>query len=865
MGDAEFLSDLKFKMKAHFDYKQVYYKQLDDEHVGLFDAIRESVNHPEDAEKYEALKKLMKEHFYYEEAQFLKIKGEEFKIYAEDHIEKHKNLMAQLNAASVPLDCDFIDFIEVLLVQHIRNTDFAYRGHMLHEVPNPYVWDESLTTFYKRIDDEHKLLFDCIRECGDDPSNKEKYESCKSLLRRHFDYEEFEFCKVPHYECHEHYLKHFRFQTKFQSAKLPLASSTIDWAKNWLTQHIKNTDHAYRGKLFLRQHYSVPDPYIWDTTFSVDIKQMDDEHVGLFDVVRELEADPSSEEIWHKLNKLYNEHFRHEEDLFTQILDNKHDIADHRGRHLGLMKTIKGAHVPITKEITEFIKNWLAQHIKNTDFTYKGLMPELYPVPDPFLWDASFTVYYPQMDEEHKPLFQCVEDLKTKADDAALLQSCLDEYIMHFNHEQNLFTNSSLYPSEEQYQHINKHNAFLATMKGLTTPVPKTWIDYASNWLTQHIKNTDFRYKNKMPYPVSDPYVWDESFQTNYERIDDEHKILFKAAQDLSEDPENVDLLNYARDVYRDHFDYEEKAFMACGEKCHAGAHKKKHDVFFKTLTWVTTPVSEEYLYFAKNWLAQHIHNTDFLYKYKLPIEHTTPEPYVWNREFAVFYKSLDDEHIVLFDNLRAVEEDPKDEFLVGKMKHSMKEHFSHEEVEICDAPEIDWDYCMAHKRKHNHFNDRLDKIHAPADVKEIKAAQAWLAQHIKNTDFAYRGKLQHETPNPYVWDETFATDYKQIDDEHTVLFQEILNVSQHPEDQGILDGLKKLLEEHFEYEEGKFCEIPDYNCVDHKMKHYRFWVTFKAQKVPVGCEEIHWTKNWLAQHIKNTDHQYKERFLPPY
>merc|ERR1712042_271440 len=47
-------------------------------------------------------------------------------------------------------------------------------------------------------------------------------------------------------------------------------------------------------------------------------------------------------------------------------------------------------------------------------------------------------------------------------------------------------------------------------------------------------------------------------------------------------------------------------------------------------------------------------------------------EPYVWNREFAVFYKTLDDEHKVLFDNLRAVEEDPLDEFLVGKMKNSM-------------------------------------------------------------------------------------------------------------------------------------------------------------------------------------------------
>ena len=29
---------------------------------------------------------------------------------------------------------------------------------------------------------------------------------------------------------------------------------------------------------------------------------------------------------------------------------------------------------------------------------------------------------------------------------------------------------------------------------------------------------------------------------------------------------------------------------------------------------------------------------------------------------------------------------------------------------------------------------------------------------------------------------------------------------------------------------------------------------------VPVNCEQINWAKNWLAQHIKNTDRQYKKR-----
>lgn len=119
------------------------------------------------------------------------------------------------------------------------------------------------------------------------------------------------------------------------------------------------------------------------------------------------------------------------------------------------------------------------------------------------------------MDNEHKPLFDCVEELKSRSDDADLLASCLKSYEDHFAHEQSLFTKSATYPDEEAYQHINKHDAFLTTMRGLNTPVAESWIAYATNWLVQHIKNTDFRYKGKMPFPVADPYVWDESFLVN--------------------------------------------------------------------------------------------------------------------------------------------------------------------------------------------------------------------------------------------------------------------------------------------------------------------------------------------------------------
>ena len=64
----------------------------------------------------------------------------------------------------------------------------------------------------------------------------------------------------------------------------------------------------------------------------------------------------------------------------------------------------------------------------------------------------------------------------------------------------------------------------------------------------------------------------------------------------------------------------------------------------------------------------------------------------------------------------------------------------------------------------------------------------------------------------------------------------------------------------HFDYEEARFCAVTNFNCVDHKMKHYKFFVILDDLKAPIDCEKINWAKNWLAQHIKNTDHQYKER-----
>ena len=124
-----------------------------------------------------------------------------------------------------------------------------------------------------------------------------------------------------------------------------------------------------------------------------------------------------------------------------------------------------------------------------------------------------------------------------------------------------------------------------------------------------------------------------------YKQKDEEHQGIFEIMLDIENHPDDQGKVDKLQELMRDHFYYEEGQFCDSIDLPwdYCKEHKKKHDIFFKTLTWVTNPVSQEYVAFAKNWLAQHIKNTDFKYRYKLATQHKTPEPYIWNNEFEVF------------------------------------------------------------------------------------------------------------------------------------------------------------------------------------------------------------------------------------
>uniref|UniRef100_A0A0P4W5Q6 Putative myohemerythrin-like protein n=1 Tax=Haementeria vizottoi TaxID=1628691 RepID=A0A0P4W5Q6_9ANNE len=118
-----------------------------------------------------------------------------------------------------------------------------------------------------------------------------------------------------------------------------------------------------------------------------------------------------------------------------------------------------------------------------------------FDIPEPFVWDESFKVFYAELDEEHKGLFQGVFSVaKTPADAGALshLAKLVDD---HFKHEEQLMKAKSY---ADYDSHKKAHDDFLATLKTISSPVAADKVHFAKDWLVNHIKGTDFGYKGKL-------------------------------------------------------------------------------------------------------------------------------------------------------------------------------------------------------------------------------------------------------------------------------------------------------------------------------------------------------------------------------
>nr|AQV13693.1 hemerythrin [Naineris laevigata] len=117
------------------------------------------------------------------------------------------------------------------------------------EIPEPYKWDESFKVFYANLDDEHRQLFDGVFACAQDRGSAGNLGNLIKVVKAHFSDEEGMMKGAGYGDYDSHKGAHDAFVKKLEGLCCPLDDGTIHYAKDWLVNHIKGTDHKYIGKL----------------------------------------------------------------------------------------------------------------------------------------------------------------------------------------------------------------------------------------------------------------------------------------------------------------------------------------------------------------------------------------------------------------------------------------------------------------------------------------------------------------------------------------------------------------------------------------------------------------------------------------
>jgi hemerythrin len=120
----------------------------------------------------------------------------------------------------------------------------------------------------------------------------------------------------------------------------------------------------------------------WDTSYSVSVKSCDAEHQKLFDLINKLheamqlgQGSTIVSPVVDELEKYTQTHFRAEEALLRQACYPKLD--DHRLQHQKFVAQVKqfkddlqAGRLGNSIAVLKFLKDWLADHIKQTDKMY---------------------------------------------------------------------------------------------------------------------------------------------------------------------------------------------------------------------------------------------------------------------------------------------------------------------------------------------------------------------------------------------------------------------------------------------------------------------------------------------------------------
>ncbi|KAI0215509.1 Myohemerythrin [Lamellibrachia satsuma] len=118
-----------------------------------------------------------------------------------------------------------------------------------------------------------------------------------------------------------------------------------------------------------------------------------------------------------------------------------------------------------------------------------------FQIPEPYVWDESFRVFYDNIDAEHRAIFEAIfacSKNPSSADHITKLHTVTED---HFKDEESMMKKAR-YSDLAKHQKI--HSDFLIKVKKLNAPIDYASITWAKKWLVGHIKGVDFKYKGKL-------------------------------------------------------------------------------------------------------------------------------------------------------------------------------------------------------------------------------------------------------------------------------------------------------------------------------------------------------------------------------
>lgn len=120
-------------------------------------------------------------------------------------------------------------------------------------------------------------------------------------------------------------------------------------------------------------------------------------------------------------------------------------------------------------------------------------------------------------------------------------------------------------------------------------------------------------------------------------------------------------------------------------------------------------------------------------------------------------------------------------------------------------------------------------------------------------------------------WNDSYSVKVQRLDDEHKKLFDIINQLHEGMKAgrgkdvlQSVIDQLLRYTEQHFKGEEGLLQQAGYPELTAHMALHQQFASKikgfskdFQSGAAAISVDMLEYLRNWLAQHIQGTDHQY--------